>query len=511
MDELLARLPEYGLAHLRLALLALAVATVVSLPLGVVASRVAWAERAVLGIASVIQTIPGLALLAVMVPLLGAIGLPSIGVLPAAIALCLYGVLPILRNVVTGIAGVDPAVREAARAVGMTPRQALRLVELPLAAPVIVAGVRTAAVWLVGMATLSTPVGAPSLGNYIFAGLQTRSYDSVLVGCVAAAALALVLDGLVRALESGVRERRPVRTRASAVALAALVLVAAGSAVGFGFGGARGAGPNASGATITIGAKTFTESYVLAEILAAHVARETPHRTRTLTSMGSTVVYDALRQGEIDAYVDYSGTLWTTVLRREGEIPARDQMLDALARELESRDGVILVGALGFENAYALAMRGEDARRLGLRRISDLREHASQLAFGGDYEWFQRAEWRAIERLYGIHPREQRPMDPSLMYQAIEGGDVDVISAYTTDGRIPALGLVVLEDDRDAIPPYDAVILASARLRREQPDVLDALRALTDRIDATTMSRLNMEVDRDHRTPAQVAESFLRR
>src|SRR6185295_14077543 len=177
--------------------------TAVAVPAGVLVSRAPRFEGFVLGIAGVIQTVPALALLAVMVPVLSSAGLSGIGFLPAFLALVLYSLLPILRNTVTGLAGIDPAVREAAEGVGMTAGQRLRMVELPLALPVILAGLRTAAVWSVGMATLSTPVGAPSLGNYIFSGLQTRNHDAVLVGCVAAALLALGLDGPLRTLAKG--------------------------------------------------------------------------------------------------------------------------------------------------------------------------------------------------------------------------------------------------------------------------------------------------------------------
>jgi osmoprotectant transport system permease protein len=153
-----------------------------------------------------------------MVPALAALGgltqrtfgfeLRSIGFLPALVALTLYALLPILRNTLVGIAGVDPALVEAARGVGMTESEVLRRVTLPLAMPVIVAGLRTAAVWVVGTATLSTPVGATSLGNFIFSGLQTRNHVAVGVGCAAAAALALLLDQSIRALEAGLRDGR---------------------------------------------------------------------------------------------------------------------------------------------------------------------------------------------------------------------------------------------------------------------------------------------------------------
>jgi osmoprotectant transport system permease protein len=182
MEHLLELLPDYLTGHIQLTLVALLAATLLSIPLGIAASREPRLQSLVLGFAGVVQTIPSLALLAAMVPLLAMMNLPSIGFLPAIIGLTLYGLLPILRNTVTGLQEVDPAYKEAARGVGMTTWQQLRLVDLPLAMPVIVGGVRTATVWTVGIATLSTPVGATSLGNYIFGGLQTRDFAAVLLG-----------------------------------------------------------------------------------------------------------------------------------------------------------------------------------------------------------------------------------------------------------------------------------------------------------------------------------------
>ncbi|MEC7768955.1 MAG: ABC transporter permease, partial [Acidobacteriota bacterium] len=193
MSEQLALLPAYLTGHVQLTLVALLLGTIISVPLGIAATRVRWLEQVVLGAAGIIQTVPSLALLAIMVPVLAAIQVQSIGYLPAIIGLTLYSTLPILRNTVIGIAGVDPAYTEAAKGVGMTRGQQLWWVELPLAMPVIVGGLRTSTVWVVGMATLSTPVGATSLGNYIFSGLQTRNYTAVMVGSVAAALLAQLL------------------------------------------------------------------------------------------------------------------------------------------------------------------------------------------------------------------------------------------------------------------------------------------------------------------------------
>jgi osmoprotectant transport system permease protein len=511
VSDQLALLPGYLAAHLELTLAALALGIAISVPLGIWATRHPRAESIVLGVAGVIQTIPSLAFLAVMVPLLaglGAIatrvfgvGVPSIGYLPALIGLTLYSLLPILRNTVTGIRGVDPAVVEAARGVGMTPAEQLRLVELPLAWPVIVAGLRTATVWVVGIATLSTPIGAPSLGNYIFSGLQTRNLTAVLIGCVAAAGLALVLDGLVHVLEIGVQRRRRDLAAGALAILAALTFATAASALRDRLG--------ATVRPIAIGAKTFTEQYILSEVVAAEIARATHRPTHVISSLGSTVAFDALVAGSLDLYVDYTGTIWATIMKRSDVPPDPAVVLAEVSRYLTDTHGITLVAALGFENAYALAMRDEAAGRLGITTISDLAAHAPTLVMAGDYEFFSRPEWAALARTYGLAFRDRRSMDASLMYTAAASAQVDVISAFSTDGRIAALGLTVLQDDRHVIPPYDAVLLASARLTREAPDVLAALRPLAGAIGPDTMRHLNAAVDQDGESPAAVARAFV--
>lgn len=510
MREQLALLPGYLTGHLQLTLVALLLGTLFSVPLGIWITRRKSLEPGVLGVASLIQTLPGLALLAIMVPALAALGaltersfgfeLRGIGFAPAVVALTLYSVLPILRNTVTGIDGVDPALLEAARGVGMTDRQQLLRVELPLAMPVIVAGLRTSAVWVVGTATLSTPVGAESLGNYIFSGLQTRNHTAVLVGCAAAGGLALLLDGLIRALESGIRQRRRARVAAALAVLAALGAYTAASFVGERAGGAG---------VVTIGSKTFTEQYVLSRMLAQRIQAATGLPSRALESLGSTVVFDALASGDVDLYVEYSGTVWATLMKREGLPGSRARVLEEVTEFLREEHGITVLGSLGFENTYALGMRAAQARELGIRSISDLARFAPRLELGADYEFFQRAEWSALERAYGLAFRASRSMDPALMYEALASGEVDVISAFSTDGRIPALDIALLEDDRGVIPPYDAIVLASPRVAEELPQVIEALQPLLGAIDAGAMQRMNRAVDLEGRSPAQVARDFL--
>ena len=510
MAEQLALLPGYATAHLQLSLAALVLGVSFSVPVGVWVSRNERFEPGVLGVASVLQTIPSLALLALMVPVIAGLGIllsglgievRSIGFFPAVVALTLYSVLPILRNTVTGIGGVDAALVEAASGVGMTDRQRLTRVELPLALPVIVAGVRTATVWVIGTATLATPVGATSLGNYIFSGLQTRNFTAVIVGSVAAALLAMGLDGLIRLLERGLVLRSRARVALALVLLASLCAYAAGTFLVSSFG--------SRARPFLIGAKSFTEQYIVSEILAQQIAAETQFETRAVQSLGSTVAFDALRTGEIDLYVDYSGTIWATIMKRAGLPETREAVLEGVRQYLRDEHGIVLVVRFGFENTYALAMRQAQARELRVATISDLVRVAPRLELGGDYEFFARAEWKALEKVYGLNFRAQRSMDAALMYQAADVGEVDVISAYSTDGRIAAYSLALLVDDRGVIPPYDAIVLARPGLATESPEILEALSQLEGRIDEERMQALNYEVDVGGRTPADVARDFL--
>lgn len=492
--------PVYLAAHLQLTLLALTLGILISLPLGLAAVRVASLEKLILSLAGIIQTIPSLALLAVIVPLLAGLKLPSIGFLPALIGLTLYSLLPILRNTVTGLRGVDPACIEAAVGVGMDSRQKLFKVELPLAMPVIIAGIRTAAVWTVGMATLSTPIGAPSLGNFIFTGLQTRNYASVITGSAVAAALALAIDGLIRLVENGLQERK----RQELVPAAAIGVVLVGLALWPLL--SRSAGKP----VITIGAKTFTEQYILAEVMAQKIKADTGSNTRVLSSLGSVVAFDALKRNEIDAYVDYSGTIWNTVLKRLDMPSDRRQMLSELQWVLHKSYGTEIVAFLGFENTYALAMPRKKAEEFGIKTIGDLRNHSEKMTIGSDYEFLGRPEWKAVTSAYGISFGQSRSMDPSLMYQAVANGSVDVISAFSTDGRIAAYDLVILEDTKSAIPPYDAIVLFNWSSWDKLAPQVRSLKALDGTITPELMRKMNMQVDMNHEQPADVAREFLK-
>jgi osmoprotectant transport system permease protein len=488
VTQAFARVPELLAQHLLLAFAALLLGLVIALPLAILSARNRTVGRIALGFASLVQTIPSLALLALFYPILLSVsalvggGIPALGFLPSLLALSLYALLPILRNGVTGLANLDPAVLEAADGVGMTRAQKLRLVEAPLVAPMLMAGIRTAAVWTIGAATLSTTVGQPSLGDLIFAGLQTQNWTLVLAGCIAAAGLALAADALLGLAEYGIAHRRRGLVWASLGVLAAAVLVALAPAL-----------PGTKG-TVTVGAKGFSEQYILARVI-GHRLETAGYKVRYREGLGSAVAFAALASGDVDVYVDYSGTIWTNQMKR-GDVPPRDAIVAGVGKWAADRHRVTLLGSLGFENAYAFAMRGDDAAKRGIKSLADLAAQAPQLDLATDVEFLERPEWRAVKSAYGLSFRSAHPYQPTFMYKALASGEADVIPAFSSDGRIAADRLAVLADPKGAIPGYDAILLL-APSRARDARFRAALQPLVGGIPVEAMREANYMVDRD--------------
>ena len=341
LADALGSAADYLGSHVLVSLTALAIGLGISLPVAIASRRRPILRGVLLGLASVVQTIPGLALLALFYPLLLAFaalsehvlgkGFSALGFLPAVLALALYSMLPVLRNTVTGLNGVDTRLSEAARVVGVGKWRLLRDIELPLALPVIMAGIRTSAVWVIGTATLATPIGQTSLGNYIFTGLQTQNWVFVIFGCVAAALLALTVDQLLALVQAGVTRRSVTRTLLGGLGLAAVTLAALIS-------GLTKPAPDYS-----IGAKTFTEQHVLAALIKQRLEAAGLTVDRR-PGLGSNVLFDALASGEVDIAVDYSGTLWANRMQRK-DVPQRDQMLAELSQWLAKAHGIRMLGS----------------------------------------------------------------------------------------------------------------------------------------------------------------------
>jgi osmoprotectant transport system permease protein len=494
-DELAGMLQQ----HLLLVLLSTAVAAALGVPAGILAVHRPRLGRPLVALANVAQTIPSLALLGFLLPLplIGGVG-PRI----AVVALILYALLPIVRSTAAGLASIDRSVIEAGVAMGMTPRQLLTIVELPLALPSIVAGVRVATVLTIGTATIAAAVGAGGLGEYIFRGLSMVDATVILAGAIPAAVLALAADAGLTWVERWLRQaRRPSRPAVpltiGAAGVAAVSLLVATAA--------------RDTPSIVVASKNFTEQVILGELVAQALEREGVAVTRRLNLGGTFICDRAIRSGDVDVYVEYTGTALTAILKEPVQRDA-DAVL-ARVRDRYAEQGLSVLRSLGFNNTFAMLVRRGDAEKYGLRTIGDVQRVGDRWRPAFGYEFLERADgYPGLAAAYGLtFAAMPRAMDLSLVYRALANGEVDLVNGDSTSGLIDALDLTVLADDRGYFPPYHAVpIVRSAVLLRE-PAVGRALERLAGRISDTEMRRMNRAVDVEKQDVAAVVGRMLER
>lgn len=496
--------------HLWLVSISIGIAIFIGLPLGILITRRKQLRGPVLGIANVMQTIPSLALFGFLIPLpfIGGIGPRT-----AIVALVFYALLPIIRNTVTGILGVDVSVREAAVAMGMTDRQVLFQVELPLAMTVILTGVRVAVVITIGVAIIAAEVSAGGLGEYIFRGLRMDDNRLLLAGAVPSALMALAADFGFSLIERrfdpdtqrGSRSRRPLRILAAAVLLIGIVM--AGYATWRGI--KAGTGSASSHGHVTVGSKDFTESVLLAEIVAQMLEAKNIEVERRF-DLGGNLSHSALVASQIDLYPEYTGTSYTQILHHS-PISDPKAVYDQVNREYADAFNVQVSPPLGFDNTFAILVRGEVARRLNLKTISDAARYAPQWRAGFGHDFMSRADgYPGFSNAYGLHFTETpREMALDLTYTALASKQVDVIAGNSTDGRIAALDLVQLEDDRHYFPPYEAVFLTRKDALARVPALVEVLKTLGGAISTDEMRKLNYEVDGLKRDKKIVAHEWL--
>lgn len=503
--------------HLWLVFISIVIATAIALPLGVFITRQKSLRGPVLGIANVMQTIPSLALFGFLIPLplMGGIGPRT-----AIVALVFYALLPIIRNAVTGILGVDPNVREAAVAMGMTDRQVLFKVELPLAMSVILTGVRVAVVITIGVAIIAAEVGAGGLGEYIFRGLRLNDNRLLLAGAVPSAIMALAADFGFNLIEKRFDVSRTARKpakhplRVAAIAVLILGVVIMGYAA---FKGFRQTSSSARG-HVTVGSKDFTESILLAEIVAQMLEAQNVQVDRRF-DLGGNLAHSALTGGQIDLYPEYTGTAFTAILHHQ-PITDPKAVYDQVKTEYAEQFNLDVSPPLGFDNTFAILVRGEDARRLNLKTISEAAKYAPQWHAGFGHDFMSRQDgYPGFSHSYGLRFAGVSDMSLDLTYTALASRKVDMIAGNSTDGRIAALDLVQLEDDRRYFPPYQAMFV----IRRDTHDLGSSvdkgeraikplvlvMTRLEGAISTNEMRQLNYEVDGARRDPKTVVREWL--
>lgn len=500
--------------HLLLTGVSTGLAIAIAVPLGILASRYGWLRNPLLGIIGILQTIPSLAMLAILLALTG-----KIGVLPAIIALTLYALLPIARNTLTGLQGLSPEVIEAARGIGMTERQQLWMVRLPLAVPYIIAGIRTAAVVGVGIATLVAFIGAGGLGQFINRGLALSNTPLILLGAIPAAILALIVDFSIAAVQWGMKPIRKSDRGTFVPTLRKLALVQPMALVVLGIfafftdptiSSHTGVDDGKETTAIRIGTKRFSEQFIIGEMITQLIEARTDLQVDLLSNLGGTMIcHGALTRGEIDMYVEYTGTALTAILKHP-TVTDPKKAYDIVAKAYKDRFNVVWLQPFGFNNAYSITVRKADANSNGWNKISDLAGVANNLRAGWTAEFSERPDgYPGLRKAYGFSFGEVVDVDPAIMYQAVAKGELDVVCAYTTDGRIPAYNLKPLQDDKRFFPPYYAAPIIRSETLRKHPVIRNVLSSLTGLLNDAVMQQLNFEVDEKQRTAKEVAHEFL--
>lgn len=514
---------SYGQAckqHLFLTLAALSCAVLLGIPIGLLATRVRWLRKPLLGFTNVLQTIPSLAVFGLLlsVPLIG-----GTGSRPAITTLALYSLLPIVRATVTGIDGVDFHVRRAAMMLGMTQGQILYHIELPLSVPVIFSGIRVAAVLCVGIATIASTIGAGGLGDIIFEGLRSNHTLYLWAGILPCAVLALSLDSLLSGLgkKMGFSPKHAHSFRLPAWQWLGLVLLGLATVLFLlrppasitpGKQPIKPTTKSVSTSTsppskriLRIGAKDFSEQRILGELLAQLVS-EKGIAVEKKENLGGMLCHQALLAQEIHVYAEYTGTAMDLFqLPHEYDPKVLAQNLQAVYQTKH----IAMGPPLGFRDDFVLLMRAKQATQLGIHTLSQALPYAENWRFGMGHDFRIRADgYRAFLKTYPFGFAETKTMDLNLLYSALAQNQLDFIVGSSTDGRIAAQQLIALQDDRHFFVPYEAVFVMTDEAKAQFPEVWDLILQLAGKISTEEMTQLNFEADQQHKDIAQIVYGF---
>ena len=477
--------------HLQLSLLTLLVAIFLTIPLAIYLNSHKKAANWVLQIAGIFQTIPSMALLGLFIPLMG------IGTLPALTALVIYAIFPILENTVTALNGIDPSLEEAGIAFGMTKWERLKKFELPLAMPVIVSGVRTATVMIIGTATLAALVGAGGLGSFILLGIDRRNASLILIGAISSAVLAILFNSLLKWMEKA-------KLRTVFAAFAVLIL-------GLGASYTPSLLPKQSKDNLVIAGKLGPEPEILMNMYKLLIEENTDMTVTVKPNFGKTdFLYQALKKGDIDIYPEFTGTITETLLQPAPKVSNdAEEVFEAARDGIKKQDNLVLLNHMAYQNTYAIAVPKTIAKEYNLKTISDLKAVQDKLKAGFTLEFNDREDGnKGLQSLYGLN-LNVATMEPALRYQAIQSGDIQITDAYSTDAELARYDLQVLEDDKHLFPPYQGAPLLRAELLEKHPELEGILNKLAGKITESQMSQMNYQVGIEGKKAETVARDYL--
>ncbi|MFH6616339.1 ABC transporter permease/substrate-binding protein [Streptococcus suis] len=494
-ETFIERKDEWGIAlfeHLRISLLALIIAIAIAVPLGLILSSKKRLTEWSLQITGIFQTIPSLALLGLFIPFMG------IGTLPAVVALVIYAIFPILQGTLTGLGEIDPSLEEAATAFGMNKWEKLKKFKLALAMPILMSGIRTASIMIIGTATLAALVGAGGLGSFILLGIDRNDSALILIGAVSSAVLAVLFGYGIRLLQ----DKKP-----KTILLALLVTL-------FTVGASYVPMLNFSTKQLVIAGKLGAEPEILINMYKLLIEDQTDIKVEIKPNFGKTsFLYEALKSGSIDIYPEYTGTITSTLLKNSPtDLSTNPEEVYAYAKEaILEQDGLMYLAPMAFQNTFALAVTEDYAQKNGIEKISDLAKVQQTAVAGFSLEFNDREDGNiGLKNLYNLQ-LNVKTMEPALRYEAIKNGDVQIVEAFSTDSKVVTYKLKILEDDKQLFPPYQAAPLLSKESLEKYPELEQVLGVLAGKISTEEMTRMNYAVDVEGKSAEQVAREYLER
>lgn len=493
--------------HIQLTVIALFAAILIGVPLGILISYVRKTSKPVLAFANLVQAIPSMALLGLTIPVLG------IGVKPAICLVVIYSLLPIIKNTYAGLMNINEQTLEAAEGIGLTKWQILFKIRLPMALPVIMTGVRISAVSAVGLMTLAAFVGGGGLGFLVFSGIRTVDNSKILAGAIPACILALLVDRVFAAIETivtpiSLMEGKDKSKKIKQKKLDRLIVIAA-MATMIGLIMASCLKPKEEN-QITIASQDFTENEILAYMMEEMIENETGYNVEVIPDLGGeSVCLSSIRAGEIDGYVDYTGTLYVNVLKKEA-ISDVNQVYEETRSSMLEQYNLVVLPSLNVNNTYTISTTKEIAEEYGLDTISDLKKQSGKLRMVSTLSFLNREDGlKKVKNVYGLTFSDEIGVDGASRYTALMNGEGDLIDAYSTDGLLEKFELKILEDDKGAFPPYYAVPVFRSEIIEKYPVISSVTEKMTELLSTEEMAKLNYLVDEEGMSPKDVARDFL--
>lgn len=490
--------------HILISFGALFTTTILGVLLGIWVFYSSKSRTFVLPVVNFLYTIPSIAMFGLLIPLVG------IGLKNALIVLVVYGLLPIVRSTFTGLSEVRSDIVEAAKGMGATKYQIFRDIYFPLALPSIISGLRITTVMLVALTGLAALIGAGGLGQAIFRGLNTMNTPMILAGSFGVSLLAILSDQwvgifdekMVSILSKNASKKQKFKVYVN-TALLVIVLVAA-------IANTRPAQSKNTN-TVTVASKPTSEQFILGEIIAQFIENETNLQVIRKFGIGggTTNIHPAMTNGDVDMYVEYTGTGWMNVLKQK--LPLNNQVSFALLqKQYQENYNLKWLGLLGFNNTYALAIPDSLAQKFNIRDFSDLAHYSQHFKFGAEFDFFEREDgYQGLVKTYGFNFSSIHEMDINLRYNAMVDGKVNAIDAFTTDAKIVAQHLKVLVDNKNYFPSYEAGIIVRMETLNRFPELEPLLSKLNQKISTETMMQLNYEVEVMKKDPQLVAKLFI--